>query len=65
MLETPHSTAKINGATDFLAGSGEMASMMRKFDWAATDLGPPGSWPQSLKTAVRIVLTSRYAMWMA
>ena len=42
-----------------------MASMMRDFDWAATDLGPPGSWPQSLKTAVRIVLTSRYAMWMA
>jgi PAS domain S-box-containing protein len=65
MLETPHQTAKSNGTTDFLAGSGEMASMMRKFDWAATDLGPPGSWPQSLKTAVRIVLTSRYAMWMA
>jgi PAS domain S-box-containing protein len=64
MFETPHKTA-INGATDFLAGSGEMALMMRKFDWAATDLGPPGSWPQSLKTAVRIVLTSRYAMWMA
>jgi hypothetical protein len=42
-----------------------MASMMRNFDWAATDLGPPESWPQSLKTAVRIVLTSRYAMWMA
>ena len=42
-----------------------MASMMRNFDWAATDLGPPGSWPQSLKTAIRIVLTSRYAMWMA
>jgi len=65
MLETPHPMAKKTGATDFLAGSGEMASMMRKFDWAATDLGPPGSWPQSLKTAVRIVLTSRYAMWMA
>ena len=65
MLETPHQTAKSNGATDFLAGSGEMASMMRTFDWSATDLGPPGSWPQSLKTAVRIVLTSRYAMWMA
>jgi len=42
-----------------------MASMMRDFDWASTDLGPPGSWPQSLKTVVRIVLTSRYAMWMA
>src|ERR1700743_862885 len=65
MLETPHQTAKSKGTTDFLAGSGEMASMMRTFDWSATDLGPPGSWPQSLKTAVRIVLTSRYAMWMA
>jgi PAS domain S-box-containing protein len=65
MLETLHPTVEINGASDFLAGSGEMASMMRDFDWAATDLGPPGSWPQSLKTAVRIVLTSRYAMWMA
>ena len=65
MLETPHPTVETNVAPDFLAGSGEMASIMRKFDWAATDLGPPGSWPQSLKTAVRIVLTSRYAMWMA
>jgi PAS domain S-box-containing protein len=65
MLETPHPTVENHGAPDFLAGSGEMASMMRDFDWAATDLGPPGSWPQSLKTAVRIILTSRYAMWMA
>jgi len=65
MLETPHPTVEIHDAPDFLSGSGEMAAMMRDFDWAATDLGPPGSWPQSLKTAVRIVLTSRYAMWMA
>ena len=42
-----------------------MASMTRDFDWSATDLGAPASWPQSLKAAVRIVLTSRYAMWMA
>jgi PAS domain S-box-containing protein len=65
MLENPYPTVEIHDAPDFLAGSGEMASMMRNFDWAATDLGPPVSWPQSLKTAVRIVLTSRYAMWMA
>jgi GAF domain-containing protein len=65
MLKTTQSTVEKYVAPDFLAGSGEMASMMRNFDWAATDLGPPESWPQSLKTAVRIVLTSRYAMWMA
>jgi PAS domain S-box-containing protein len=34
-------------------------------DWAATPLGPPGSWPQSLQTAVDILLSSRFAMWMA
>jgi hypothetical protein len=51
MLKTLHPTVEINGAPDFLAGSGEMASMMRTFDWATTDLGPPSSWPQSLKTA--------------
>ena len=37
---------------------------MRAYDWAARRSGPPERWPQSLKTAVRIMLTSRYAMWM-
>jgi PAS domain S-box-containing protein len=65
MLKNPHPTIEIRDAPDFLAVSGEMASMMRNFDWSATDLGAPASWSQSLKTVVRIVLTSRYAMWMA
>ena len=38
---------------------------MRNHDWAATPLGVPDRWPQSLKTVIRILLTSRYAMWMA
>ena len=37
---------------------------MRAFDWSSTALGPPAEWPQSLKTIVRIMLDSRYAMWM-
>jgi signal transduction histidine kinase len=37
---------------------------MRAFDWAATPLGPIPTWPQSLRTSVRILLTSRFAMWM-
>jgi PAS domain S-box-containing protein len=49
----------------FLDGGGEMGALMRGYDWAATPLGPPSGWPQSLKTAVRILLTSRFAMWMA
>ena len=37
---------------------------MRALDWAATPLGAPAAWPQSLKTIVRVMLDSRYAMWM-
>jgi signal transduction histidine kinase/DNA-binding response OmpR family regulator len=54
-----------NTTADFLNGGGEMGALMRKHDWAATPLGPPSFWPQSLKTVIRILLTSRYAMWMA
>ena len=45
-------------------GDGEMATLMRKLDWAATPLGAVEQWPTALRTAVRIVLTSRFAMWM-
>ncbi|MHB1569686.1 MAG: SpoIIE family protein phosphatase, partial [Solirubrobacteraceae bacterium] len=34
-------------------------------DWAATPLGPPESWPQSLTTIVRALVSSRFSMWMA
>ena len=41
-----------------------MGALMRAKDWAATPLGSPEAWPQGLRTVVRILLTSRYAMWM-
>src|SRR5215475_15416348 len=50
--------------TDFLAGGGEMGARMRALDWSATPLGAPERWPQSLKTIIRMMLDSRYAMWM-
>jgi PAS domain S-box-containing protein len=37
---------------------------MRGLDWMATPLGPPAEWPRSLKTAVRILLTSRQPFWL-
>ncbi len=62
---TTGSTPEGVGALAFLAGGGEMGRRMRAHDWTATPLGPPQSWPQSLKTIVRVMLDSRYAMWMA
>jgi PAS domain S-box-containing protein len=49
---------------DFMSGGGEMGASMRAKDWDATPLGPPARWPQSLRTVIRILLTSRYQMWM-
>ena len=34
-------------------------------DWLSTPLGPVDGWPQSLRTAVNILLASRFSMWMA
>lgn len=33
--------------------------------WDTTPLGPADGWPQSLRTAVSILLSSRFPMWMA
>jgi hypothetical protein len=48
----------------FLGGGGEMGALMRALDWNKTPLGPAEQWPQSLKTAVRIMLTSRQPIWI-
>jgi hypothetical protein len=49
-------------AEDCLAGGGEMGALMRSLDWSNTLLGPVSSWPQSLRTAVSILLASRFPM---
>ena len=43
---------------------GEMAALMRDFDWSATSLGPPERWPASLRTTVSTLLASRHAMFL-
>jgi PAS domain S-box-containing protein len=47
------------------AADEEVGRDLAAVDWAATPLGLPGSWPQSLQTAVDILLSSRFSMWMA
>lgn len=54
----------LSAPADFLAGGGEMGERIRSFNWSATPLGPVEQWPQSLKTIVRIMLTSRQPIWI-
>lgn len=52
------------GAEILFAGGGEMGALMKACDWSQTPLGPVAKWPQSLKTSVRIILTSRQPMFV-
>ncbi|WJR80004.1 ATP-binding protein [Bradyrhizobium sp. NP1] len=45
-------------------GHSELARLIASFDWASTPIGLPQHWPQSLKTAVRIMLTSQQPIWI-
>jgi PAS domain S-box-containing protein len=56
--------ASLRDPLAFLAGGGEMGERTRTFDWSKTPVGPMADWPQSLRIAVRIMLDSRYAMWL-
>jgi len=51
-------------APAFLQDDGEMGRLMRALDWSATLLGPPAGWPQSLKTAVSLLLRARQPMFI-
>ncbi|WP_127502704.1 SpoIIE family protein phosphatase [Actinoplanes solisilvae] len=50
---------------DVFAGGGDVGRDLTTVNWANTPLGPPDEWPQSLRTAVSILLSSRFPMWMA
>ena len=58
------SVEQINGTEEIFIGDSEMAAQMRQHDWAATGLGAPENWPNALKVAVSILLTSRFEMWL-
>ncbi len=49
----------------WVRGGGALGQLVREFDWTTTPLGAIEEWPQSLKTVVRTLLTSRFAMWMS
>ncbi|MEV4417929.1 SpoIIE family protein phosphatase [Catellatospora sp. NPDC049609] len=50
---------------DVFSADPDVAPDLRAVDWAATPLGPVHGWPQSLRTAVSILLSSKFPMWMA
>jgi PAS domain S-box-containing protein len=59
----PHeAAAESAGDLGCVAGGGEVGALLRARDWAVSSLGPVDGWPESLRTAVRMVLASRAPM---
>ena len=50
---------------DVLRGGGEMGALMRSLDWSRTAVGPVDRWPQSLRTALSILLETGFPMYIA
>lgn len=50
---------------DWLSGGGEMGKLIRSMDWSQNALGPIENWPQSLKTAVSLCLSSTFPINIA
>lgn len=50
------------GRMGLFDASGEMGGLIAALDWANTPLGPVEQWPQSLRAAVGICLSSRFPM---
>jgi signal transduction histidine kinase len=48
----------------FFPGDTELAALMRRLDWAKTDIGSPHLWPEHWRTALRLCLTSRIPVVM-
>jgi PAS domain S-box-containing protein len=59
------SGANLQEPSGFLSGGGNLGALTRVHDWAHTPLGAVDTWPQSLRTAVSIMLNSKHPMFIA
>ncbi len=51
-------------APDGTSAGGELAPLIASKDWSATQVGDARAWPPELRTLLRLMLGTRYAMWM-
>lgn len=48
----------------FLAGGGELAGLIARYDWSSTELGPIDQWPDHVKVATALMLRSQVPIVM-
>jgi PAS domain S-box-containing protein len=50
--------------THFLAGGGTMGDRIQAYDWSASPLGAPETWPQVLRLALSLMLQSKFPVYI-
>src|SRR5450830_1176021 len=65
MQRLPMNLDSVSAQFGFLKGTGTLGQLIFEHDWSGSPLGPIAAWPQSLKTAVSLMLNSRQPMWLA
>jgi PAS domain S-box-containing protein len=61
LAATPTQSSDLEG----LSADGTIGEAMHAVDWAATPLGLPETWPQSLRTTLELILNSKHGMMLA
>ena len=64
MVETRQNAEALSSSLAFLNGGGEMGALIRAHDWSRSPLGSPESWPQPLRTAIRVLLNTGHPMYI-
>lgn len=49
----------------FPGNTSEMGSLMQNLDWSTSTLGSPNTWPHDLRAIVRVMLESKFPMFLA
>lgn len=57
--------SRVRSMRETFEAGGRVGSDLLEVDWSRTPLGDPEQWSLSLKNAIRILLTSKFSMWMA
>lgn len=63
-MPLPHPASTSENSAAFLQGGGEMGALIRNYDWESHPLGSPETWPENLKTMVRMILNSGFPMFL-
>ncbi len=62
--EDPDAPPDARTSRSRIIGAGEMADLIRSFDWKTTVLGPIETWSDTLVTTVNLLLASRHPMFL-